>query len=98
MKKLPKMPLPLDKKLDKIAEILSYHALPYCDDVYAAARDIKKLMDKENRAYKKLLRMADVPEFLIKHPEFIKRMPLTKEDIAWAKEKIAKIEYSCLKN
>ena len=34
--------------------------------------------------YKKVLRMANVPEFLIEHPEFINSIPPTQADLDWA--------------
>ncbi len=40
--------------------------------------------------YQDILRMAGVPEFIIKYPQFIRKVPLTQEDIDWAKNKIAR--------
>lgn len=43
--------------------------------------------------YKKLLRIAGVPELLIENPELIiSYEPPTADDIVWAKKEIEKIE------
>lgn len=38
--------------------------------------------------YKRILKMAGVPELLIDYPELLKSMPPDKEDIEWANRKI----------
>ncbi len=47
-------------------------------------------MHEEIAYYRKILEMAGVPEFIIKYPQLIKKIPVTQEDIEWAKKEIIK--------
>ena len=50
-----------------------------------------KVEDLQNKidAYKFICQSANVPKFIIDHPETVKPEPLTEEDKKWAKETIA---------
>lgn len=48
--------------------------------------------------YKKLLRMANVPEILIENPQLIRSLPVTDEDFNWAKEQIDKKKNETIKD
>jgi len=60
-------------------------------------REIIRMKSKESQLklieeYKEVLRMAKVPKLIIENPKFIKSMPITKDDIEWAKQKIKEIQ------
>lgn len=50
-----------------------------------------RVEDLENKidAYKFICRVANIPQFIIDNPEVMKPVPLTNEDVKWAKEKIS---------
>jgi len=52
----------------------------------------KKSMVRQIDQYKRVLKLAKIPKIIIENPQFINSIPLSKEDIDWAKKKIAEHE------
>lgn len=57
-------------------------------------RELQKVTPKKSLRdkiflYKSVLKMAKVPKVIIENPQFIRSMPITQEDIDWAKDQIA---------
>jgi hypothetical protein len=53
---------------------------------------MQEYTDEQVGQYKKICRLADVPELIVNNPYFIETASPTEDDIKWAKEAIKKHE------
>ncbi len=52
----------------------------------STSEEILSLINKEIENYKKIMKLAEVPQYIIDNPEIVNQQKLAEEDLKWATE------------